>query len=158
MARDSDVSVENIDTDTYLATSFAAIKAVIQAISSTTARVMEAEFERIVSDEDVRAHIKQLMPYLFAAGLLSYSGREINEENLEKVLGVLDLPLNERAVVLLFDASIGSHLIYIYAYYFLMAFGKAGTESEILNIVESLGMKPDATRMREVLTFLRSKK
>ena len=158
MADGSGVPMENVDTDTYLATSFAAIKAVIQAVSSATAKFMEAELERIVSDEDVKTHIKQLMPYLLTAALLSYSGREITEENLEKVLSVLGLPLNERAVVLLFDASVHTHLVYIYAYYFLMAFGKGGTESEILDIVKSLGMKPDETGAKEALAFLKSKK
>ena len=57
---------------------------------------------------------------------------------------------------LLFKANVRSHLVYIYAYYFLLSLGKIGSEAEIVALVSSLGIEADGSRIKDVLAFLKA--
>lgn len=147
-----------VDNETYAETCFSAVSAIIYALTDSTRDFAESEFKRIAEAKEVRNRIKDVMPYLYAGAFLSFSGREINEKNITKVLKVAGMPSNPKLIKLLFKTKIKSHFPYIYAYYFLLALGKSGSEAEILDMVDSLGLHMDKARIKDVLNFLSPKK
>jgi ribosomal protein L12E/L44/L45/RPP1/RPP2 len=144
------------EDETYRSESIEAFKAIVSALTDSTKDFAEAEFKRIVETEEVKGKVKETMPYIYAAAFLSFAGREINEENLAKVLKVVGISADKKIVKLLFSAKVKCHFPYIYAYYFLLALGKAGSEEQILKIVDSIGLRTDKDRVNDVLNFLSS--
>ncbi len=147
---------ESVDSDAYADVSFSTLKAIIDSLSDSTKGFLEAELRRLFDNENVKMHMKEVMPYIYAAGFLSFSGREINQENISKTLKSVGIDANPEITKLLFKANVKSHLVYIYAYYFLLSLGKPGSEAEILSLVNSLGLETDPTRIKDILAFLKS--
>ena len=58
-----------------------------------------------------------------------------------------------KLIRVLLDAGIKSHLVYIYAYYFLVANGSEPSEANILGVVRTLGLQPDKERVMDILEF-----
>ncbi len=145
---------DGIDEDTYRAASIATLKAIINTLATSSAEFIVAELQRLLGEETVMKHLSAIMPYLYAAGFLSYAGREINAESVTKVLKGAGIEADPEIVDLLFKANVKSHLIYIYSYYFLVALGKLGTASEIADVVRSLGLEAEESRIGDVIAFL----
>jgi len=143
--------------ETYGELALDAMRAILDELTGSEKSLVESEFKRIISSPSVKGSVKVVVPYLYAAAFLSFSGREINEENLSKVMKVADITPSERIIGLLLSSNLRSHLPYLYAYYFLLALGKHGSASEIVNMVDSLGIQADKTRINEVFAFLASK-
>jgi ribosomal protein L12E/L44/L45/RPP1/RPP2 len=146
------------DDETYKYESIEALRAILNSLTDSTRDFAETEFNRIVESDGVKGRVRQVMPYIYAGAFLSFSGREINEKNLSKVLKVVGMTADKDMVKLLFSSKLRCHFPYIYAYYFLLAFGKIGTEKEILEVVNSLGLHTDKARLKDVLGFLNQSK
>jgi ribosomal protein L12E/L44/L45/RPP1/RPP2 len=145
---------DRIDSDTYADASISAFKAILGALSSSTERFLEAEVIRVLEKPKIRAHIREIMPCLYAAAFLSLSGREISEDSITKTLSIIKVEPNPEIVRLLFKANVRSHLVYLYAYYLLLAFGKLGSKKEIMALVKGIGIQADPSRLNDVLAFL----
>lgn len=154
---DSDISTMAEDDD-YTETCFSAVSAIISALADSTRDFALSEFKRILDAKEVKGHIKDVMPYIYAGAFLSFSGREINETNIAKVMNAAGMQSDPKLSKLLFKTKIKSHFPYIYAYYFLLSLGKAGSEEEILSMVDSLGLRMDKARLKDVLDFLSPKR
>ncbi len=154
IALDEEAALNGIDSDTYTDASISAFKAVLVALSNSTVRFLEAETVRILENPMVKARINDMMPYMYAAAFLSLSGREINEDSITKTLSIIGVEPKPEIAELLLGANVRSHLVYIYAYYLLLAFGKMGTEKEIIALVNGLGIQTDSSRLKDVLAFL----
>jgi ribosomal protein L12E/L44/L45/RPP1/RPP2 len=51
-----------------------------------------------------------------------------------------------------------SHLLYIYAYYFIVAFGRKNvTKEDMLEVVRSLGTDTDEETAKEALAFIKAR-
>ena len=54
----------------------------------------------------------------------------------------------------LLDAKISSHLVYVYAFYYLLTNGMRVTEEEISDAARAVGLEPDHGRIIDILEFL----
>ncbi|MDE1854787.1 MAG: hypothetical protein KGH57_00490 [Candidatus Micrarchaeota archaeon] len=156
MDNGSALTASSVDETAYVDASFLAFKAILRSLSDSTQEFLAAEIMRIFQDENVKLHLKEAMPYIYAAGFLSFSGREINEDNMAKTLRSVGMVSDPEVMRLLFKANVRSHLVYIYAYYFLLSLGKIGSEAEIVALVSSLGIEADESRINDVLAFLKT--
>jgi ribosomal protein L12E/L44/L45/RPP1/RPP2 len=141
-------------TKDFTKTKRTVLEAIINSLSESTNKYMLEEFEKLLSNKDIKSNPGKLMPYIYAATLLSLTGREIDQENLSKVLLVIGVNLDKNVLEILAKANVRSHIPYLDAYYFLIASGKLGTEQEILDVIKALGLTPDKTRIIDILSFL----
>ncbi len=153
----SETEMLNAD-DEFLENEFAVLKAVMAAIASAQNSFMSAEFTRIVKDPAIKEHLDDVMPYLYAAAFLSFAGREIDENTMDTVLKTIGFAPDSRIIRKLSDAGVKSHLIYVYTYYFLLAFGKIADAENIMKMVNALGIHADEGRVNDVLTFIKAPK
>ncbi len=137
-----------------VAEQYSAAESVVKAVADTCAQLLIAELQKALSNEDVRSHVKDgVMSVLFAAAFLSFAGREITKESLTNVLKVIHLEPNPKMVDLVLGAGIKNHLIYAYAYYFILVNGLDATESEIADVVGVLGLSANLQTIREVVNL-----
>ncbi len=134
---------------------YEALKAIIETISASSSKLIISELHRVMADKRITANAnKGLVPYLYASALLSFSGREINEESISNLLRTIDVTPDPSLIKAILDAGIKSHLVYIYAFYFLVANGSEPSEANILGVVRSLGLQPDRARALDILDFI----
>jgi ribosomal protein L12E/L44/L45/RPP1/RPP2 len=135
---------------------YEAIEAILKDISLTSSEMIMHSLSGVLRDRDVVDLLKHgMLPYIYAAGFLSFAGREINEENLAKAISSLGMKPNNRIVTLFLESRVRSHLVYIYSFYFLLANGERATKERIMHVVESLDMKVDHAAMDQVIEFLK---
>ena len=135
---------------------YEAIEAILSDISATSYKLIMHSLSTVVKNREVDELIKHgIMPYIYAAGFLSFAGEEINWENLARVVKTLGLVPNERIIMLFLRSGVRSHLIYLYSFYFLLANGEKPTRERIRYVVEAMGQKVDHSALEDVLDFLR---
>lgn len=140
--------------EVYSEVKFEALKAIAEMISETSSKLIITELELALSNKDVVVNIKNhIMPYLYAAGFLSFAGREITESSISDVLKAIDLEPNPVLSRILINAGMKSHLVYIYSFYFLVANGREPSEENILRMVKAIGMPLDHERVVDILKF-----
>jgi ribosomal protein L12E/L44/L45/RPP1/RPP2 len=144
----SDVPRE--ETAVYLS-----LKAIIHAIDNIAENINVSELRRVLSTKSVEA-TPELMDYVCTAAFLSYAGREMNRENLEKTLSSIGLTPNEKLIDVVLALGMKSHLIYIYTFYYLLACGLEPNEKNILRVVEAQGLVGDHERINFLLKFIES--
>ncbi len=135
------------------------IDAIVTALTSTTKVVMIAGFKKFMETDHIREVFAQgLMPYVYAAGFLSFAGREITEDNLTKAINSIGMTPNPAHIEALLKTGITSHLMYIYAYYYLLAVGQEPTITRIINVTKEFGIPPNADRAGEALVYIKNAK
>lgn len=150
----SEVS-ENSSKEEFMELKYSALKAIVSATADSSARWTYKEFARIMADSNVQEHLDNIMPYMYASALLSFSGREINDDNISKLFNALGFSVNhEMTQMLTGKVNIKSHLLYIYVYYFLVALGKENTAENMLKVTDALGAVSERSRVGDVLKFL----
>lgn len=132
---------------------YSSLMAIINAVTTTSQEVFIQELGKIMSDKNsVEFLNKHGMPYLYAAGLLSFAGRDINIENMSKVMNAIGAKPDFLDMFLV--SKIKSHLIYVYAFYYLLANGRETFEEGVAKVVEALGVKVDAATLKESLDYI----
>jgi ribosomal protein L12E/L44/L45/RPP1/RPP2 len=138
----------------YKQIKFEALKAIVETIATTSSKLIISEFERALQNDHIIANVKNnLMPYLYTAGLLSFSGREITEKNMYDVLRSIGISPNPVLIRVVLNTGIKSHLVYLYCFYFLVANGMEASDENIVNVVRALGLQPDPERVVDILEF-----
>jgi ribosomal protein L12E/L44/L45/RPP1/RPP2 len=123
---------------------YAALRVVVDSLASASAEYISSALKRLLESDEIRAHVKEgIMPYLYAAGLLSFAAKEINEENLTTLIRIIGVEPNEYLIGVLLRTGIRSHLVYIYAFYYLSIGSRAVTAEKMEEVVEALGIQPD---------------
>ncbi len=133
------------------------LAATIKAVTRVSSKIIITELEQLLmSPEIIKNAPNGIMTYVYAAGFLSFSGREINKKNMHSVVSALGIEPNERliGVILSPELNIKSHLIYVYGFYFLLVNGVIPTEDDIIKIVSSVGEKGDRQTASEVCDFI----
>ena len=76
MAKKQDDLRENLKLEKiYKEVKDEALKAILETIATTSSKMIREELERALSNEQVVSNVKNnLMPYLYAACLLSFAG------------------------------------------------------------------------------------
>lgn len=144
-----------ISKEEFMELKYSALKAIVAAIADSSARWTYKEFARIMADSNVQEHLDDIMPYMYASALLSFSGREINDENISRLFNAFGFTVNREITKTLTDkANMKSHLLCIYVYYFLVALGKENTPQNMLKAMDALGAVSEKSRVDDVLKFL----
>ena len=154
---DPDVIIDKeLDEQIASEAGYQAEVAIIRAIGSTVEGIMTYGLRRALQDKGLRGALRSgIMSYLFAAGFLSFAGREINRESITAVTKALGLTPNEELIEKVMGVGLRSHLIYVYIYYFLIAIGREPTEDALGAVVKSLGMEPDKIAILETFGFIK---
>jgi ribosomal protein L12E/L44/L45/RPP1/RPP2 len=140
------------DLDTSVTATIAALDVIISAAFNLCLIVMKAGIERVVENKEVSSHLHDgIRPYLHVVGFLDLMGREINEENITKVVVGLGMKPSKEMMGILISAGVPSDLMYINTFYLLLANGKDINEQSIAGVIKALGIEPDHARIKEIL-------
>ncbi len=132
------------------------LMAILEAIGASSNQIIVQGLADMLDSEQIKRYLDRgIMPYVYAAGFLSFSGREINKKNVSKCVAALGETPDEGLIDILLKTKVRSHLVYIYAFYFLLANGKPTTKESMTRVIESLDMKVDGVALVEVLNFLK---
>ena len=135
---------------------YEALEAILKDISLTSSKMIMHSLSGVLRDRAVVDLLKHgVMSYIYAAGFLSFAGREINEESLSNAVHSLGMVPNKKVIRLFLESRVKSHLVYIYSFYFLLANGERATKQRIAHVAESLGMKADHAAIDQVIEFLK---
>ena len=135
---------------------YEAIEAILRDICAASDRIIMHSLSGVLKDKEVDELIRHgIMPYIYAAGFLSFAGREINHASLASSIRAVGIVPDDRIIALLLGSGVRSHLVYLYSFYFLLANGTAPTEANIAAVVRSIGMAVDRVALDSVLDFLR---
>ncbi len=129
--------------------------AILEAISATSTQIIVQGLSDTLDSKDVKGALNSgILPYLYAAGLLSYAGRDIDKKSVSKVVASLGLKPQNDLIDIVLRTGVKGHLIYVYAFYFLIATGRQTTKENIKKVVEALGVKPDSEDIDYVLKYV----
>jgi ribosomal protein L12E/L44/L45/RPP1/RPP2 len=132
-----------------------AFSAILKSVNSLTTKLLVEESEYLLSDNEISARIKDgIAKYIYAAGFLSMTGKEITRENMAGLIKVLDGEPDYGMIDLLLKRGIKSHVAYIYAYYFLLTNGKEVSKESMAKVLEFSGIKPDEKRIADMIAFI----
>ena len=141
----------------YIEAKYSTLNAIINAVTTSSANIIMAELRKLLEDKDIQASLSEgIMPYIYAAGFLSFAGREINASSLSKTVASLGIEPDINYISMLEKLDIKSHLIYLYAFYFVLANGRMASKDDLVRVVEAAGAEPDLKRAEEIIKFLES--
>ncbi len=140
--------------DAYLGVAIDTVKAILESLTSCQKDLIELSFEKVITSDTLKGHVREAVPYMYAASVISLSGREITEENVSRVLRAAGIEPDRKIIDQLLAVGLRNHLPYVYAYYLLLALGRHGSNDEVARIVRSLGIEPDESRITEVVSFI----
>ena len=146
-AESASMDIEQITLDT--------LKALVESLTSAANDLVISAFRSVMTKSTIRRNIsKGIMPYIYAAGFLSYAGREINEQNLAKAVSSIGLQPDQKMIKAFIASGITSHVMYVYAYYYLLAEGQQPTVENIIKIAASFDFPTDAERIKKALSAI----
>ena len=153
MVKTDDLAPFECSEDSTTAT-LSALRVIVSAANDLSLRVMERAIQMVVGNKEVSSRLhKGMRPYLHVAGFLSLVGREINKENITKVMVALGITPSKEMIDALLSTGVKSTLPYINTFYLLLANGNEINESNMAAVIKSLGMKPDHDRIKKVLAL-----
>ena len=130
---------------------YSALKAIVDALAKTSDKYISAALKLLMEDPKIKPLVGEgIMPYIYAAGLLSFSGREITDDSVSRLLKAIGVKPDRRCLDAIMESGVRSHLVYVYSFYFLLASNVDPNEERIMDIVSALGLKPDRERAREM--------
>ena len=131
------------------------LSATIEMVSRITTALLLSELKKSLGDEAIKSHLKDgISSYLYVAGFLSLTGKEINRENIISCLASLGIKAKDELIEAMFRANIKSHLVYVYAYYFLLSVGRDITVEDIISVLKAIGVPEDRAAAAEAIAFL----
>ncbi len=86
---------------------------------------------------------KGMTPYIAAAGALAFSGKEINDEGIGKLLTAVGITPNQNFLSALGKLRYTNELVYITALQYLKLNGRPEGISGVMDVVRSLDVPPD---------------
>lgn len=147
----SEAHAADIEVDEQQA-QYMSLKVIVNAVSTSCSRIILSELKKLLGTPEVNSRMKNgIMPYIYAAGFLSFAGREISADNIGKLMSSVGLAADSGIMDVLNGSNLKSHLIYVYAFYFLMANGVAPTSNEVMAVVEAMGMHADEAVANEAI-------
>ncbi len=141
--------VEGETEDTYIRL----FKGLLDEITESAEEVMLAGARKLLDDPGVEKYIadKKVQPYVYLSGLLNLLGRDINADNMRKVLKGINIEPDDSAIDTLLKADYENGVIYIYAIYFLEILGKEHSMKNVTDLVGALGILPNETFAQNAL-------
>ncbi len=131
--------------------------ALIKAVFATSEQLTMLSMNLALKNKEFVSHLHDgIVRYLYAALLLSFVGKDINGKNLVGVIKSLGVEPNQKFIDILLGTNVEGHpvfistLVYVYAYYYLLANGVEVTEQKIMELVEAIGVKEDTRTAVEI--------
>lgn len=155
MGADDIVAAEGNRVTADAVVAYSSLSAIIEEVISASKKIMLAELGKLLKQKNLgKAIEKGIMPYIYAAGFLSFAGREINKENLAKAMKAIGAEPDPKMVDALLKTGIRSHVIYVYAFYFLLANGRETSEGNIRRVVDEFGISEESKVLEETLAYI----
>ena len=124
---------------------------IVEAVAKSTQFIVESELNRAVRDQAVAQHLKDVAPYLSAAGTLAYSGKDVDADGIKKLLSAASIPINPRIGSLISNLKFKNHLVYIVAIFFIIGIGKDPDLESLINVVRAMDVHPDKALAQKAL-------
>ncbi|MCL4379695.1 MAG: hypothetical protein M1160_03725 [Candidatus Marsarchaeota archaeon] len=135
---------------------YEAIEAILRGVCAVSDKIIMRSLSKVLKDREVDELIRHgMLPYVYAAGFLSFAGRSISRNNMASIVQSIGIIPDARIITLFLNSGVRSHLIYLYSFYFLLANGVEPSRDKIAAAVRSLGIDVDAIALDDVLSFLR---
>ena len=143
------------DVQSWIRSRELALKSTTQLITEVSVEIMGDEFQRIMSNKDVQKYeSEKVIPYLYIASFLSYSGRDINKDSMTNVAKAVGLDPDDGIIDTLLETNMKSHLVYVYAYYLLLLTGMDTSEANIIAILRAMGINGDIYTAMDILKYV----
>jgi ribosomal protein L12E/L44/L45/RPP1/RPP2 len=133
----------------------ATLQAIAQEVAQVSSKLIMVELRKALDAPEIKENIgKGMMLYLYAAGFLSFAGREITRTKVGAVVKSTGVEPNYELIDLLLKNDMKSHLVYVYAFYYLVASGKDPSKENVKKVLEAIKVKPDMSRADDILEFV----
>ncbi len=143
--------------EAYASIGYGSISAIVKAISVVSSTLILEELKRLMQDQRIaKAAGRGLMPYIYAAGFLSFAGREITRESLSGMVSVMGIKPDKDLIEILMEAGVKNHLVYVHAFYYILASGQNPTYDEMAKVLKGIGIEPDRMAVEETMSYIRS--
>lgn len=129
------------DKETYMQL----FKGLIDEISEASEKALLAGGRKLLDDALVEKSLsnKKMLTYVYLSGLLNLLGREINPDNMRKVLKGIGAVPDSNIINAIVNANSENGVIYVYSTYFLAILGRDISVKNIMDLVASLGVTPN---------------
>lgn len=134
---------------------YVGLGATVEMVSKISSALLISELKKALENGAIKDHVRDgISSYLYAAGFLSLTGREITRENMISCIKMLGMKPRDDLLDAIFKSNIKSHLVYVYAYYFLLSVGREVTVNDLVSVLTAIGVKEDKVSAAEAIVFL----
>ncbi len=117
-------------------------------------RIVNKEIDKVVKKEGNDVITKEFEPYLYAAILLAFSRKKVDESSVAKSLVTANMSAdNGYLLKLSASLNLGEKLAYGPATYFLRGVNVEPDADRLCGVVSALGIKPDKEFASEIITL-----
>lgn len=135
---------------------FDVLTSILAQIAKSANILMAGSLRKLLTDNAVKDHTKEAFPYIYTAGFLALTGREINEVNITKILAAVGMNSNLKVAGIFARNNIKNNVIYLYTIYYLAVIGKEVNEWEVLKIVRMMGIDGDVDEIKRIIELYKS--
>jgi ribosomal protein L12E/L44/L45/RPP1/RPP2 len=149
------ITASDLENEAMAEVVFESVSAIVNSLMDTEKVFLQTNFRRLTGFEGARNRLDEIVPYAFAGALLSLSCKEINEESITALLSGVGIKPDPESISVITRTWSKNHILYIYAYYFLLALGKDSIDSgDLIKVVKSLGNDTNENTAGEALAFV----
>jgi ribosomal protein L12E/L44/L45/RPP1/RPP2 len=130
------------DSDSYVII----IADVVRKVGMATSYLLEAELRRALLDPRIKQVMnKGIVPYLAAAGMLAYAGKDIDRWGIAKLVKSIGIDPEPELLDAMTAVRFRNHIVYLISIYFLIAAGKEPNVENLIKVVRAMYIDPDST-------------
>ncbi len=126
---------------------------IVSNISKRSSELVLADLNEILSDSAVSAYTDRIFPYLYAAGFLAYTGRDVTADSIEKVLTSAGFKPERRISEALAATGVKNNIVYFHAFYFMIVMGMEVNADNMRRVLDSIGIKADAALSDSIIAL-----
>ncbi|HUB92485.1 MAG TPA: hypothetical protein VL945_00845, partial [Candidatus Saccharimonadales bacterium] len=124
------------------------------SLSGIISNFVIKEIEGLMHDERIaRYPERDILPYIGAIGLLTFSGKDTDRGNIISVLDAMATTSDQDILDTLGKIHVRNHIIYIVALYFIHATGQEPTFDKLIDVIKAMDVIPDALVAGNVISF-----
>jgi ribosomal protein L12E/L44/L45/RPP1/RPP2 len=148
-------SIPELEGD--LSTAFNKTADMIFSLSNIISDYVIKEIEDLMHDQRLTKFSEsQILPYLSAIGLLSFSGRDLDRENIESVMNAMGTNPETEVLDAIGEIHFRNHIVYMAGLYFIRAVGMESSLDKLMSVVKSMDATADEYVAGNVITFYKT--
>lgn len=125
----------------------------------TVGELVIKEISVSLQNKAIMEHMSpKMVPYIGAMISLAFSGKDIDPEDVSKLLMSSGISPSREALGLISAMRFKNYIFYIIALYFLLSAGVEPTSDYIISVVKALGTYPDAPTAEYIMSYYKAKK